>query len=185
MTSIHPPRATAAIENELLSIASQVHVWGANWNVNDRSIFVLTLTLQSTRTLSSLQGAASWLPGFLAVWLLYGWLACLQTACLMLAWCPCPHWSQMQNIESKMSMIVQFLSWHLHFNWQELFQAYRGLLSGFLASWLSGCCLLYGWLACLQTACLMLAWCPCPHWFQMQNIESKINKCHTRIKKSY
>ena len=66
MTSIHPPRATAAIENELLSIASQVQVWGANWNVNDRSIFVLTLTLQSTRTLSSLQGL---LPGFLAVWL--------------------------------------------------------------------------------------------------------------------
>ena len=77
MTSIHPPRATAAIENELLSIASQVQVWGANWNVNDRSIFVLTLTLQSTRTLSSPQGL---LPGFLAVWLPPAiWLAGLSS----------------------------------------------------------------------------------------------------------
>ena len=77
MTSIHPPRATAAIENELLSIASQVQVWSANWNVNDRSIFVLTLTLQSTRTLSSPQGL---LPGFLAVWLPPAiWLAGLSS----------------------------------------------------------------------------------------------------------
>ena len=107
MTSIHPPRATAAIENELLSIASQVQVWGANWNVNDRSIFVLTLTLQSTRTLSSLQGL---LPGFLAVWLLYGLLSCFQTACLMLAWCPCPQWFQMQNISSKIMYQKLWLS---------------------------------------------------------------------------
>ena len=77
MTSIHLPRATATIENELLSIASQVHVCGA---------------------------------------------------------------------QIEMSMIVQSLSWHLHFNRQELFQAYRGC---FLASWLLGC-LAAIWLAGLS-----------------------------------